>query len=130
MVIQKTYITWMEFILNRNYRAHPDDFVKISWDGYFWFESLSYTGNGIDKRHLGIVSWDDEKVNATLIEEFLRQASYFNFQQKTLAEVNTLLNTWYPVTQEDAEAFPSGSYFTLDVDGFTIIDNRPIDESL
>lgn len=112
-------MTWMEFILNRNYRAHPDDFVKISWDGYFWFEALPYTGSGIDKRHLGIVSWDDTKVNATLVEEFLRQASYFNFQRKTLAQVQALLTLWYPDNVGD---------FALDEDGFTIIDNRPVDE--
>lgn len=120
MVLKKKYFIWKIFKENDKFYSHPNTILekKEKWADKIKLVEYGYEQNGW---YLGHIEWDNDIVTAQQIVEHAEDFSKFNFQVKTPEEVLTLLKQFYPEDQE---------YFSLDTDGFTIIDNRPIDEDM
>lgn len=131
----KSYFLWIPFNLGDGYNAH----VKPVFDNNFTFwgsvTETPYTGGnlGADPRYLGIIETNKwAQLNTQLPEgvtplDLIKQnLSPFSITMITPARALELCNVWYPVKAGDEAQFPNG-YFELDVDGFTIVDNRPLE---
>lgn len=113
----KRYVLW-ETLWTNNGGAHPGMQAEMNWHKQtnLRFQETAYGGNSIDGRYLG-------KVDGVLLADlpkFLDSMRVFNMKEITVQEAIDFCNRCYP-----SESDP---YFTLDDDGFTLIDNRPVEE--
>ena len=117
MAIQKFYISWREFVANRSWRTHPDDFFKVNYPA-ITFTALGYKGNGNDTRHMAKIEYDDTVFSSEDYDGMMAHGVIFNLFELTNNEVPNILNEWYPPAEGDSD------YFSLDVND-DIVDNRP-----
>lgn len=125
MAIQKYYITWQRLWVGRNVGTDISANVNNNWD-YNGKEikctELSYGYVNADKRLLAIMEYDDTYYDAEAIKRLNDSLIPWAKEKINPNKACSLCNKWYPA--------PEGTdpYFTLDTDGFTLIDGRPIGE--
>ena len=141
------YFIWKLKEENKNYYSHPNTFhnKRDKWVDKVTITEYPYNdGNG---SYLGLMTTDDKKTpilsevkvvtkddvisNKVITDDLTDKSTDYVDYMKELGDeydykfieqtdVISLLNLWYP--NKDGSA-----YFSLDKDGFTIIDNRPKD---
>ena len=126
MVTIKKYITWNRFEIRHNVFADPDNSINRLWE-LITFTGLPYgevqLATHKDMRRIAILEYDDNDINSDVFTKFMNNYSNFCFTEETPTKIIELLNEWYPNSEGE-------NYFSLDSDGFTIIDNKPIPEDL
>jgi len=120
---QKYYVTYDRKWIGANSYSDPEDEFNYLWSPSS-FEQTSFVGTEGDKRLIGIVHLSDKHDKPSCIEKINRKFQAYTFTDVTPEEVVLLCNGWYPAPEGEEV------YFTLDVDGFTIIDNRPNEVTL
>lgn len=103
------YITWT---YSEEDKSPEEGIVKL-WPNV-GFTHTPYEGQGDDVRHLAIGSYGN--LSDAAWERFKNNFSAYAFYETTPGSAVALCNEWY---SPDV-----GSEFTLDGDGFTIVDNR------
>ena len=108
----RKYITWTPKYVNKHLFEHPDGKLEALWKDITMINQ-PYSG---DLRHVAIIEYENLSDNAW--GRFLNNFSEFAFFEETPNRIIELLTEWY------------GDYFSLDEDGFTIIDERPKEDEL
>ena len=123
MTMIKQYLTWQRLWngtdvgvdisaqINKNWN-YPGREIICTELGYGFLEK--------DKRLIAIVEYDDENYSEEVINRAYQSLMPWLAMKKTPEEIIALLNEWYPSEGDD--------YFSLDEDGFSIVDNRPSPE--
>lgn len=111
----KQYVTWTKRYDSARNFSHPDNAMKALWGGVVEFKP-TFSGNGVDQRNLAILEYADDFEHA---DRFANNFSDYSLVLVTPLEACALLNKWFP------NEIP---YFVLQEDGFTIIDNRPVED--
>ena len=122
MAIQKRYFIWKSYKETPKYYSHPNTqrWKKAEWEDLgIYLQEYEYN-NGAGW-YLAHIEWDDSLVAGSTILAHADNFIQYRFEVKTPAETITLLNQMYPPADGDDD------YFSLDQDGWTIIDNRPIE---
>jgi len=108
----KEYITWTKRFEGLRNFSHPDNAITALWNGIIDFQPLH---NGMeDERHIATIEYADD---FTKQDRFVNNFSDYSIVRISIDKALELLIRWYG----------EGS-FTLDADGFTLIDNRPKEE--
>ena len=122
----KQYITWQTFWLNRQEGRHIDANIELNWsyeDNPITCEVLGYGNTNNDKRQLAILDIP-EIYDEDVISRFYRSLDVFAVEQILPTKALSLCNEWYA----DSELIKGKETpFELDVDEFTLIDNRKQD---
>jgi len=113
MAVRKEYIIWNTIKVNDNFIKHPntDNELYNKWKDVMTITEYPYHD---DIWYLGHATFDDEKVTQSDFELYFTDYQDFNIIDITVNEVIEWLNNLY------------GDYFSLNEDGFTFEDNRPI----
>lgn len=113
----KQYTTWTKrYDSVRNF-SHPDNAIKALWEGVISF-TPAFNGNGVDQRNLAILEYSDSFEH---VDRFANNFSDYSMVLVTPLEACALMNKWFP---------NETPYFTLEEDGFTIKDDRPVDDNI
>jgi len=112
-MVQKKYITYNRFWASPHHALDPDMQVQKLWPPVT-FTELNYGGTSSDNRLLAKIEYADGALSTEAWSRFKQGFSHFCFYEVTAQVACDLCNEWYG----------AGS-FTLDQDGFTLIDNRP-----
>ena len=122
----KRYITWIPFRVSHNTIAHIKPVLDSNWSDVVTITETPYGRVSGDPRMLGIIEGNFSQINAvqpegdTLLDRIKASVAPFYVQVVgTAQEAVDYCNSWYPPADGDND------YFSLDVDGFTLIDNRP-----
>jgi len=113
------YVTWRPNKKNDNRYDHVASYIDWFPDGVT-FQELSYSDGGVDdaRSYLGIATYPDSYKPKDFSD--LKELSHlFVVDFVAIQNLLVLLNGWYPPQGDD------DPYFSLDVDGFTIVDNFP-----
>ena len=130
-----TYITWIAHKVSHNTISHIKPVMDYNWSDVITCEERGLGRVASDPRELGTLEGDMAVLNEvqaegdTILDRIKSTCGNFYIHTCTAQEALDYCNTWYPVAPEDVTAFPDG-YFELDIDLFTIIDNRPIPEDI
>lgn len=116
----KKYITWNYFMADPRYLTHPDSAVKGLWKGVITFtSSVTDKNTGVagvnDARYLGVIEYDNSLKEETL-EKFFKNFDYHTFTMISTEEALELANKWYT------------DCFSLSKDGFTLVDDRLVED--
>lgn len=124
----KRYITWIPYKVSHNTIAHIKPVLDSNWSDVVTITETPYGKVSGDPRMLGIVEGNFTALTAvqpegdTILDRIKASASPFYVQiVATAQEAVDYCNQWYPSGEDPA-------YFELDVDGFSIVDNRPVEE--
>lgn len=107
--------------MNNTLYIDPDYAIQ-----HLWFK-INFTPLGYgeipneDMRMLAIIEYDETEITVEVLNKFYTNFSMFCFTESTPQNAVELCNKWYPAPEGE------DNYFSLDTDGFTIIDNRPKD---
>lgn len=124
----KTYFLWLPVTLGNGYTGHVGPAFNRNFGFWGTVQELSYTGGmgNADPRALAVFETNKwtQLNNATPegqtpLDMIKTNLSMFNITIITPERALALCNQWYPPQNGDSD------YFSLDVDGFTLIDNRP-----
>lgn len=107
--------------------THPTESVNRLWKDVISFQETSIVGTNGDARMLGIVEYDD-KYQDEFENKFLMNYDYHCMLEVTVNKALELANRWYP--QFEADDGTMTDSFVLDTDGFTLIDQRPVEEDM
>jgi hypothetical protein len=118
MSIVKKYITWKAIESSPGVFSHINPSADAAWADISLTE-LNLGNIFGDGRFLGWVQYDDAVVSPSLWSDCLASLSAHSGTEKSAAEALALCNVWYP---------HDPAYFSLDADGFTLIDGRPAPE--
>jgi len=125
MAIQKYYITWQRLWVGKNVGTDISANVNNNWnyDGHpITCTELPYGYVDADKRLLAIIEYDDTYYDSEAIKRLTDSLLPWAYTEINANKALSLCNEWYPAPEGEAD------YFTLDTDGFTLIDNRPVEE--
>lgn len=120
----KKYVTYTPFVVSTRHMTHPTESVNRLWNGVITFQETNIVGTNGDSRMLGIVEYDS-KYEDEYANKFLHNYNYHCMLEVTVTKALELANEWYP--KEEGQELDS---FTLDADGFTLVDNKPVPEDL
>jgi hypothetical protein len=127
MAINKQYITWQRLWNGTNVGVDPSAQINNNWNyggaRKVTCTELSYGHVPEDSRLLAIVEFDDAEHDPQNQGRFFDSLSPWVGTKITPQKALSLCNEWYPSGEDPA-------YFTLDVDNFTLIDGRPVEEEL
>ena len=120
----KTYITWQTLWLNNQEGRHIDANVNLNWNYEgrpITCECLGYGRVPMDNRMLAIIEIPDNQYSGATINRFWKSIDVFASEQITPQEALDLCNLWYADSPlKEGKLVP----FELDIDGFSLIDNR------
>ena len=109
------YLTWNRYWVSKRCAIDADMQVAKVWPK-IKFTPLSYGETPGDMRMLAVGSYVAEEISDNAWDKFKNNFSHFGFYEITAGSAVGLCNEWYSPG--------AGSEFTLDEDGFTIVDNR------
>ena len=109
------YLTWNRYWVNEYCAKDPDLEISKLWPE-ITFTHTGYLGGTNDARHLAIGSYVSGSISSEAWTRFKNNFSHYCFYETTPGSAVSLCNEWYTPDV--------GSEFTLDGDGFTIVDNR------
>lgn len=115
----KQYITWQTLWLNNQEGRHIDANINRNWDyetNPITYEQINISETENDKRQIGIINIPDT-YSESVIERFYKSLYSFAVEKITPSKALEIA----------LEKYGEGS-FSLDVDDFTLIDNREIEE--
>lgn len=121
MTLRKRYFIWKIVKESDRFYSHPNTLLakREKWADKVTLVEYDYHNDS--GWYLGHIEWDDTVVAGSTILEHAEDFNRYTFQTRTPAEVITLLNSIYPPAEGDND------YFSLDDDGFSIIDEKPIE---
>ena len=123
MAIVKQYITWQRLWNGSKVGTDVSANINNNWNypgREITCTELPYGYVAGDKRLLAIVEYNDADYEADVLQRMWDAINPWVYCKVTPIEAVALCNDWYPSEGE--------AYFTLDTDGFTIIDGRPVEE--
>jgi len=112
----KEYITYARKWINKGIWQDPSYETNTQWNNIVFLTETSFGNTENDKRFLATIEYDE---NFDKIDRYINNYSSYSFTRITPAKALELCIEWYG---EDM--------FELDVDGFTLIDKRPVPEVL
>lgn len=114
----KQYITWTDLWKDNFWKTNFDIQLKKLWSKVVSVEKLEYNGtNNDDARKIAIIEFDDS-MSDNAKTRFINNFSGWCFFKITPQDAVDLCNEWYPAPEGEDD------YFSLDADGFTIVDRR------
>ena len=124
MAMIKKYVTYTPFVVSTRHMTHPTESVERLWKDVIKFQELPIVGTDGDSRMIGYIEYEEE--HADKVEsKFIPNYSYHCMLTISVEKALELANRWYPQWADENEAMHDS--FTLDVDGFTLVDNRPVE---
>lgn len=124
MTLKKKYFVWKCVREKPYFIMHPNTYLakKEKWANKITIIEHPYIKNDWGLAH---IEWDNSVVSSSQLLEHAEDFKNYKVKQKTPGEVIDYLNEMFPPFEEYGE-----KYFSLDQDGFTIIDKRPLEVNL
>jgi len=121
----KKYVEWTPSLnANRVWQDIHDELNEL-WMNVFTIVYLDIDGRNItDARRLAILECDSQATYDKLIDRLIENMGKYALRVIDVDTALTHANEWYPAPEGE------DPYFSLDTDGFTLIDNRPKDEMI
>ena len=123
-MIIKQYLAWQRLWNGTNVGVDISAQINKNWNypgREITCTELSYGYVEMDKRLLAIIEYTDGDYDTEDIDKMYNSMIPWVATQITPTKAVELCNGWYPAPEGEDD------YFTLDVDGFTLIDGRPVD---
>ena len=126
-MVLKQWISWRPKKINDNCYTHPATYKDWFPEGVNIVETNYMSGKFTDPIekwvYFGILEYPDS-YTATGVQNTFAKEAMFKFKLVKATDVVKKCNTLYPSGDKDI------LYFSLEEDGFTLIDDRPVEDDL